>query len=350
MSGRCGVRKCGGAAARWGATDAGPVRTARRTGLFLAAVAALVLAAGRPARAADHYAVVVTGASGGEEYAKKYDAWRETFVSLLREKFAFDDQHLFVLADGERPGLLLATRENVQAVFAELRKRVAKDDLLLVLLIGHGTSLDGEDAKFNLVGPDLTASQWADLLKPIPGRVAFVDTTGASFPFLGRLTGRGRAILTATDTAAQQFETVFPDYFIQAFDDPAADLDKNGRVSLWEAFAYASAGVHQFFEQNGQLPTERAVLDDDGDGIGREAQNPGSDGRLARTMFLEADAAAAAGNGALDALQRRRAELEAQIEVLKAQKPAMDPDQYDTELERLLLELARVSQQIRTKS
>ena len=86
------------------------------------------------------------------------------------------------------------------------------------LLIGHGTSVNGEDAKFNLVGPDLSASEWAALLKPIPGRLVFVDTTGASFPFLQKLAGRGRVILTATDSAAQQFETVFPEFFIKAFE------------------------------------------------------------------------------------------------------------------------------------
>ena len=109
---------------------------------------------------------------------------------------------------------------------------MTKDDQLLVLLIGHGTSLDGDEAKFNLVGPDLSATEWADLLKPIAGRVVFVNTTGASFPFLRKLAGRNRVVLTATDAAAQQFETVFPEFFVKAFDDPAADLDKNNRVSI----------------------------------------------------------------------------------------------------------------------
>jgi hypothetical protein len=331
--------------------DSAPPLGAALKNAFAAIAATVALAGGaQTALAADHYAVVITGASGGEAYAQKYDAWRATFVALLRERFGFDDQHLFVLADHESAGVLRATRENVQTVLGELRKRVGKDDLLLVLLIGHGTSLDGEEAKFNLVGPDLNSSQWAELLKPIPGRLAFVDTTGASSPFLRHLAGKGRAILTATDTAAQQFETVFPEYFIKAFDDPEADLDKNGRVSLWEAFVYASARVHDFFEQKGQLPTERPVLDDVGDGVGREAQNPGTDGRLARTIYLDSDVVAATGNSALDALLKRQSDLRAQIEALKAQKPGMAPDRYEAELERLLLELARVSQLIRTKS
>jgi len=99
-----------------------------------------------------------------------------------------------------------------------------------------------------------------------------------------------RVIITATDSAAQQFETVFPEFFIKAFEDPAADLDRNNRVSIWEAFTYASAGVRQWFEQKGQLPTERPLLDDTGAGIGREAQNPGTDGAVARVTYIEPDA------------------------------------------------------------
>ena len=220
-----------------------------------------------PRLSADHYAVVVTGASGGDEYARKYDTWRASFVFTLQDTFGFDQTHLFVLADHESAGVALATRGNVEHVLTDLRKRMTKDDVLFVVLMGHGTSMNGEDAKFNLVGPDLSASEWASLLKPLPGRLAFVDTSGASFPFMQKLAGRGRVVLTATDSAAQQFETVFPEFFVKAFNDPAADADKDGRVSLWEAFSYASAGVRQWFDQHGQLPTERPLLDDDGDGV-----------------------------------------------------------------------------------
>jgi hypothetical protein len=311
----------------------------------------LVGAVSATAFAGDRYAVVITGAAGGDAYARKYDTWRASLVSVLQERLHFDETHLFVLADHESAGVGVATRQNVQRLLGDLRKRLTKDDLLFVVLIGHGTSLGGEDAKFNLVGPDLTAAEWADLIKPIPGRLAFVDTTGGSFPFLQKLAGRGRVILTATDSAAQQFETVFPEFFIKAFDDPAADLDKNGRISLWEAFAYGSAGVHQWFDQHGQLPTERPLLDDTGAGIGREAQNPGPDGAMARTLYLEADApAASAGDTALAALLKRQADLEAQVEALRGRKASLNPDEYDAELERLLVELARISQQIRTKS
>ena len=334
-----------------------------RRGALVAAALLMTFSLASRAAAGERYALIVTGASGGEAYAQKYAKWRASFVETLRGKFHYDPQRLIVLAEtgsGQalRPGsgqadgdVQSATRENVRAALADLRKRMTKDDQLLVLLIGHGTSLDGEEAKFNLVGPDLSASEWADLLRPIPGRLVFVNTTGASFPFLRKLAGKGHVVLTATDAAAQQFETVFPEFFIKAFDDGAADLDRSKRVSIWEAFTYASAGVRQWFEQKGQLPTERPLLDDTGAGVGREAQNPGTDGAIARVTYLEPDVALVLpSDTALAGLMRRRADLETLLEELKARKESTPPDQYDADLEKLLVEIARISVQIRAKS
>ena len=336
---------------RVGAGGQEGTRAAILTGILPFCLAALLQCAAAGAQAGERYAVIVTGASGGEVYAKKYDIWRQAMVDTLRDTFGYAQDHVIVLAETERDGIIKATRANVQRVLTDLRRRVGRDDQLLVLLIGHGTSMDGEDAKFNLVGPDLSAAEWAELLRPIQGRLVFVNTSSASFPFLRRISGRGRVVLTATDSAAQQFETVFPEFFIKALTDSEADLDKNGRVSIWEAFSYASAAVQRTFQEKGQLPTERPLLDDTGVGVGREAQTPGADGAIAKITYLQPDAPVALpSNAALAELVKRRAELEAQIEALKARKDTMPADQYDSELERLLVEMARVSAQIRTKS
>ena len=85
-------------------------------------------------------------------------------------------------------------------------------------------------------------------------------------------------------------------------------------MSIWEAFSYASAGVRQWFERNGQLATERPLLDDNGDGAGREAQNPGPDGALARAIYLAPESTDTASNDLL----KRRAELERQLDDLQA--------------------------------
>jgi len=301
--------------------------------------------------AGEKYAVIISGASGGDAFSQKYFKWRVAFAGTLREKFGYTPDRLIVLADAEGEGVQKATRQQVQRVFADLRKKLTKEDQLLVFLIGHGTTADGEEAKFNLVGPDLSATEWAELIKPMPGRLVFVNTTSASFPFLRKLAARGRVVMTATDSSAQQFETVFPEFFLKAFDDGGADLDKSGRVSFWEAFTYASAGVRGWFEQKGQLPTERPLLDDTGAGIGREAQNPGVDGAVARVTYLAPDAVLALPSDAGQAiLVKRRADLERQLEELKARKESTPPEQYDAQLEKLLVDIARISQQLRTKS
>jgi hypothetical protein len=312
----------------------------------VAAVALLSLSLAASSSAGDTYALIVTGASAGEPYAEKYAGWRKSIVTTLRTKFGYPDDHVFVLAEAGGAGIRAATRDEVRRTLIDLRGRLRRDDQLLVLLIGHGTTADGaggEDAKFNLAGPDLKASEWADLLRPLACRVVFVDTTAVSFPFIRQLSAPGRVVITATDSTAQEFETVFGEFFIRAFEDPSADADKSGRISLFEAFTYASAATRAWYDQRGQLPTERPLLDDEGDGVGHEASNPASDGALARATFLQpppmpADAGAAA-------LLERQRELESQIEGLKRRRASMPAPAYESELERLLLELARVSAQ-----
>jgi hypothetical protein len=322
-------------------------------GVAVTRVVAIVVFSLIAARAAagERYALIVTGASGGQAYEQKYTKWRTALGATLRDTFGYKADTLFVLGETEGDGVQKSTRENVQRVLGDMRRRLTRDDQLLILLIGHGTTLDGEEAKFNLVGPDLSATEWGDLIKPLRGRVVFVNTSSASFPFLRKLAARGRVVLTATDSSAQQFETVFPEFFVEAFNESAADADKNGRVSMWEAFNYASAGVKQFYDEKGQLPTERPLLDDTGAGIGREADTPGNDGAIARITYLQPDAVLTLpSDTALAGLVQRQAELQADLEALKARKESTPAEQYDAELEKLLVELARVSIQIRAKS
>jgi hypothetical protein len=302
-----------------------------------------------PVLAADRYALIVTGAAGGPEYARQYNEWRTTFAAILRAKFGYPDDHVIVLADADESGVRKPTRDSVRSALGEIGRRATKDDTVLVLLIGHGTA-DEEIAKFNLVGPDLSAAEWADLVKPIAGRLIFVNTASGSAPFMQKLASRGRVLVTAGDSTAQQYETVFPEFFIQAFTTESADTNKDGRTSIWEAFMYASAGVRQWYQERGRLQTERPMLDDNGDGAGREAQSPGPDGAIAQVTYLDADRPAVVpSDSELTALLARRAAVQSQIDQLKTRKSDMAPAQYDSEMEALLLELARLDRDIRAR-
>jgi hypothetical protein len=311
---------------------------------------AVLLSLSAPAAAQQRHALIVSGVSGGEKYAESHNRSRRALAELLRKRFAFAPDRVVELAENESQGIAAATRENVRQAVGRLQRVMNPEDLLLLVLIGHGT-FDGIDAKFNLPGPDLEAAEWAELLADLPGTLILVNTASASFPFLEHLAGPRRIVITATDSPAQRYTTVFPEFFVQALDDPAADFDKNGRISIWEAFLFASTRVRQHYEQRGQLATERALLDDDGDGLGKEAGAPGPDGVLAARTFLDAGPGSPiAADAGMAELMRRRMLLEVEVEELKGRKNLMQPADYAAELERVLIELARVSREIRNRS
>jgi hypothetical protein len=300
------------------------------------------------ASAADRYALIVTGANGEDVYAGQYGTWRQAASVALIEKLGFDAAHIVSLFDGG-DAEHASTAAGVGKSLDALRARMKSDDVLLILLMGHG-SFDGTEAKFNLVGPDLSSAEWGALLKPVPGTLVFVDATAASFPFLQHLAGPRRIVITATDSVAQRFDTVFPEYFIRALTDPEADIDKNGRISLWEAFTAASLGVKRYYTLRGQLATERALLDDNGDGEGREAGGEGTDGSASARLYLDPDVPGAAPTDeVLLTLLQKRALLQLDVDDLKQRRQLMTPDEYQSEFERLMIDLARVSRDIRAR-
>lgn len=299
----------------------------------------------------DYYTLIVAGASGDPRYVDIYQQWRQDLVSALRAEPEFREEHLIVLAETPGSGVGRASREGVRQAMEELRRRMTDDSILLVVLFGHGT-FDGIDSKFNLVGPDLEAAEWRALLDVLPGSVVFVDTTAASYPFLTRLAGERRVVITATESAVQQYDTVFPRFFVQAFIEAAADSDKNGRVSVWEVFEFTSRQVRRWYQQQGRLATERSLLDDTADGVGREVDQPGTDGARAARLHVGAGIAMppAIASPSLVPLVTRRTELEDRVADLKARKGDMQNDAYQAALESLLIELAQVSREIRRKT
>jgi hypothetical protein len=320
-----------------------------RSRIVLAAFVTSAVLMAAPATAQERYAVIVSGATGGTPYAEQYAGWTVALSETLVGRLGFQRERVSVLSETADPQQA-ATAANVRRAFAALASAVERDDLLFVMLIGHGT-FDGADAKFNLVGPDLEAAEWASLFEGIRGRVVFVNGAAASFPFIERLSAPNRIVLSATGSPAERFATVFPAYFVAAFGEPAADIDKNGRVSIWEAFAWAAAGVRRYYRERGQLATERALLDDDGDGQGREAAGQGTDGALASRTYLDRpDPGAAPTDEVLVDLLLQQASLAAEVEELQVKRAFMSAGEYAREFERVMVALARVTRAIRARS
>ncbi len=311
----------------------------------------------KPPRPADpnKFALIVAGVGGEEAYTKKFTAQTMRLYEALTSQLGFADKNVFLLtetpAGGPEDGASSksATADEVRNAFASIRSAANTESLVLVVLIGHG-SFDNQQAKFNLIGPDLSAKEYAGLIAALPTKkVVFINCASSSGEFIKPLSAPGRIIITATRSGNEQNATIFAEHFIAGLTDPAADADKNGRVSLLEAFNYATKLTADWYKRKNRLATEHALIDDNGDGVGHE-EATGGDGALAKVSYLDSkQIEEAAGDAELTRLIGERQRLEEQVEKLKARKGEMKQEEYDAELERLLVELAKISQAIKAR-
>jgi hypothetical protein len=283
------------------------------------------------------FLLIVVGLAGDPEHGELFRKWTADLAAasqqlgVSRERIAY----LGESAAGDLTPSGPATREGIEQAFAALAPQVAADDLVMVVLFGHG-SFDGRLAKFNVRGPDPAAADFAPLLARLPSRhVVFVNTASASGPFVEALAAPDRTIITATRSGSEQFATLFGGFFVDALTSDAADADKNRRVTVREAFDHAKGEVARAYEREGLLATEHPLIED-----------PRS---AAATLALgTADAAdALPADPAVRALHVERRALERRLESLKLLKGSMDPQRYLAELEKAATALALKTREIR---
>ena len=266
----------------------------------LAIVMLFATAGVQPVLGQNTHVLVINGLGGDAEFRERFTEWGGTLVAAAGEKFGIPSSNIIYLGEDPTADPRLqdrSTRENVDRAFTDLASNSQPDDHVFVVLIGHGSYTDGE-SRFNLPGPDLTAQDFGLHLDRLSDRrVVFVNLASASGEFVKALSGAGRTIVTATRTGRERNQTIFGGYFIDAFDGDTADLDKDGRVSVWEAFEFARTEVVREFETSNRIATEHAVLDDNGDGEGSGELVDAIDGAFARTMFLAPDPVHGSGPG-----------------------------------------------------
>jgi len=303
-------------------------------------------------------ALIVTGVAGEPQLGDAFHKQATTMIDALTTRFAVPASDIVYLA--ETPSRDAArikaasTKQNIERELASLGERSKTGDVLFVMLIGHG---GGDDAttRFNVPGPDITAADFARVLDGIGGpTIAVVNAASASGGFVGTLSGPNRVIATATKSGMERNQTRFASYFVQAYAADVADADKDGRVSVLEAYEYARREVVRAYEAENHLLTEHAQLDDNGDRKGTAAPDAKSgDGMLARRVFLggTAGSVAAAARSSSDprvaALEREKDAIETRIDSLRRQKATMDSTAYEKALEDLLVQLAEKNKAIR---
>lgn len=311
-----------------------------RAAICLACLGVLVGTATRAA-AQDVHLLVVTGVGGDEEHSAQFQKWAGAVVDSAKKHGVLDANVSWL---GEAPDKeprikARSSRDNVSKTVTEMATRAKANDEVFILLFGHG-SFDGKTAAFNLPGPDLTTDDYKTLLQKFPTqKVVLVNTASSSGPFVEALAGPARTIVTATKTGGERNETRFAEFFVQALDAEEADRDRNGRVSVQEAFDFTAAKVKAAYEKDGHILTEHATLDDS------------AQGKLAGSLYLapERSRTAAVQNAdpALRALLAQRDALERQVNDLRLRKDSMEPAAYDQQLETLVTDLALKTRQIR---
>ena len=162
-------------------------------------------------------------------------------------------------------------------------------------------------------------------------------------------------VITATRSGSEQNYARFGHYLSEAIADPTADLDKDGQTSLLEAFLIASRRTKEFYDNEGRLATEHALIDDNGDGLGtppdwfrgiravkRAKEGAALDGLRAHQFHL---ARSEAEQKMPSTVRAKRDEVELAIAKLRDGKSNLDEDTYYALLETLLLEMARLTEQ-----
>jgi hypothetical protein len=295
----------------------------------------ILLFAAMPLHATVYY-VTVAGLGGEPDYEQRFT---ETAKELDRTFRASSGAHVYTLYGAQ------ATRAHLSETMAAIAREARSEDDLVVTLIGHG-SYDGTEYKFNLVGPDITASELAAMCDRVQTRrQLIVNTTSASGGSVTALERPGRGVIAATKNGTEKNATVFARYWAEALQDPTADVDKSESISALEALTYADKKTAAFYESQKRLATEHAVFEDTGHGeaIKVSAAEGRAGALLASLTVVRIGAAQAAmSDPAKRELMLKKEELEQKIDALKYQKAAMEPGEYKRALTDALLQLAKV--------
>lgn len=313
---------------------------AEKKGLGVKVFFAILIAAIQPASVlADSTVLIISGVPGSPTHAERFLAWTEDTRDIMVESFGFAPSDVHVLLHRN------ARKTNVRNAFANISGELGPRDIFFVFLIGHG-SYDGSDYKFNILGPDLSASDYNDLLSSVgAGRTVIVNATNSSGGSIEKLAGQNRVIITATGSGMERNDTVFYGHFLAALKNVASDDDKNGKLSVWEAFRYASLAVERFYSEENRLATEHPQLSDNGRKWDIEDSESLPD--LARIIYFNNQPEVEPSNPVIRALLEDKRKLEEQLESLRLVKDTMHAEQYDQFMEEVLVQLALINLKLR---
>jgi len=300
------------------------------------------------------YAVIMAGPTVGEQNKSTFRQWAFSLHDILVRDYGYSSDTVVLLYDrgdsdfngGQRIDGAV-DQAGIKSALSELRERTKAGDQITLYLIGHGSGAEAE-AKFNIVGPDITGIEFARMLDQFDQQdMIIINTTSASYGFSTSLSSEGRVVISSTRSPSERYDPVFSRYFIEALDSRNGDRDKNNRVSMLEAFEYARSNVEAWYGEQGRLASEHAGLDDNGDALFTlDPAADEADGRLAEIAYIDTfiDSDVNLSPQARN-LKARMGELERSVFILRGRKADYLEADYWRQMEQLLVELARTTGQ-----
>ena len=294
------------------------------------------------------HVLIISGIGGEPYYSERFASWGQSFKEVLIETQGVPAAQIHWLRESDIGEPLLSTKENILGHIQKMALTMGPDDALAIVFFGHA-SARGSYAALNLPGPDLRAQQLSEALDQIDKQQVLVVLAAASSgAFLGSLSAPGRIVVTATANGSENQHAMFGQPFVKAFTEREADLNKDKRVSVLEAFWFAKNAVREHYKRERLVVVEHALLDDNGDGRGATDVDLGAetaigdDGQLAARVFLDGQLLARQEGNSPEQLRSRLAarDLVQRIETLKREKEKHFVGDYESMLETLLVELA----------
>lgn len=274
---------------------------------------------------AETHAIIIAGLGGEKQYEQRFRN-QATSLAQAAEKLTGDKARVLLLSAEK------SERETVRRELRALAGKLERDDQVIVMLIGHGT-YDGEEYRFNVPGPDLTATDLGALFDQLPARdQLIVNATSASGAVVDHWKRDNRVVITSTKSGNERTATRFAQYWLDAVATNAADLNRDDVVTAAEAFEFATRRVAESFKADVSLATEHARL-----------EGKGAD-RMQVARF--GNAVLATSDAVLSGLYTQRVSVERDLEAVKERKQSLDANAYYDQLEEVLVRLATLQKEI----
>ena len=198
-------------------------------------------------------------------------AFNDTLVTY----YGWDPSHIMLLLEEE------ATREGIIGGIAWLKAHDGPNSKIVFWASTHGAYAGNKRDLIAYICPsgfslwemeeaiyDYELQEWfSDFVAP---EIIFVFNTCYSGGMHGELDGSGRFVLSADETESWDYEDlppygelyIVPYFVIKGLQDPAADTNGDGTVSMEEAFVYLEAGLETRVGKNKNGKVSKPTLYD----------------------------------------------------------------------------------------